>query len=112
MESNTDKILAINSVVVDVQRRDEDADLWVTTEVINATDKAQPAELTLVLQHGEAKETIEILEVLEPGSNPMESVVRVCELRQWANHNEYTLMLGLRCNNEVQDVREEKIKLG
>lgn len=94
-----------------MERRDEDADIWVTTEIQNTTDKAQQAELTLVLQHGDARETIELVEIVEPGANPMESVIRICEHKTWDNSNEYTLLLGLRCNDEVQDVRQELIKI-
>lgn len=102
------KLLKIASVVVDVDYQDEDINLWITAEVQNLTDRVLQAELTVVLQQEKAKEKIVIVEPLEPGSNVMESVLRIVEIRQWNNVCEHHLMLGLRTEGNVQDTKEKK----
>jgi hypothetical protein len=105
-------MLSIAEVTVDPMGHDSCINIWVSVEAHNSTSVPKTGLLTVVVESASARETLEMTEELEPGANFVDVVVRIDDMDEWAaadaDNAEYTCIVGLRCEGEVQSVYEKR----
>jgi beta-mannosidase len=89
------------------------ANAWVTIEVANHTREDQEVMASVVIQIGDDRETIEVVDIVTPFGGVIETVIRIEEPQLWwpngfGDQPLYTCMVGLRVAGEVQDVTEKR----
>lgn len=103
--------IAISDVHVETEIVGGYANAWITVELENFTGDDQEVLASVVVAIGEAREQLEMAELVSQFGGVLEAVVRIEEPELWwpngfGEQPLYTCMVGVQFEGEVQDVAD------
>lgn len=103
-----DKV-SISGISIDPEVADNIANVWITIDVANHTRDDQPVLASVVVSQGQAREKIEISDVVTPFGGEIEAIIRITDPTMWETDESgepqyFDCLIGLQIQDEIMDV--------
>ena len=104
--------VAVADIRVDPEIEGGWANAWISVEIENFAGEDQDVVASIVVARGEAREKIEVVDVVSPFGGVFEAVIRIEEPELWwpngfGEQAAYRCLVGLQVDGEVQDAAEQ-----
>jgi hypothetical protein len=111
-----DKV-SVSGLKIDPEIVDRIANVWITIQVANHTDRNQPVLASIVVAQGENREKVEIAEIIAPSGGEIDAVIRIVDPAMWERSESggqpaFDCLIGLQIEGEVMDVAAARFRVG